>query len=64
MSANNVRDAVKLLLAAGVVRVVRVRRRKHPHYELVDECRDFPRLLGQVPRAIASSAFLPGFPLN
>jgi len=47
MSANNVRDAVKLLRAAGIVRVVRVRRRKHPHYELVEACRGFPRLLGQ-----------------
>lgn len=47
MSANNVRDAVKLLRTAGIVRAVRVRRRKHPRYELVEDCRGFPRLLAR-----------------
>jgi len=45
MSANNVRDALKLLVRAGIVRRVLVRRWKHPRYELVEGCREFGRLL-------------------
>lgn len=36
MSAGNVRDVVKLLLARGIVAQVRLRKRAHPMYELTD----------------------------
>ena len=45
MSANNVRDALRLLLARGIVQRTTVPRRRHAHYELSPVCRDFPRLL-------------------
>ena len=45
MSANNVRDVMKYLLDAQVVRRVTVRKKKHPHYELTERGREFQRLL-------------------
>lgn len=47
MSSNNARDALKLLQQKGIVRRVYVRKKAHPRYELVEACRDFPRLLRQ-----------------
>ena len=47
LSANNVRDAMRLLVAGGIVRRVCVRKKKHAHYELAEACRGFPRLLQQ-----------------
>ena len=45
MSANNVRDVMKCLLQAHVVRRVTLRKKKHPHYELTNLGREFQQLL-------------------
>ena len=45
MSANNVRDVMKYLLEAQVVRRATMRKKKHPHYELTELGREFQRLL-------------------
>ena len=45
MSANNVRDVMKYLLKAGVVRKVNIRQRSHPRYELTDLGEIFKDLL-------------------
>lgn len=47
MSANNVRDAIRLLRAWSVVRPVRLRRRAHLHYELTAQGRTYQALLRQ-----------------
>ena len=36
ISANNVRDIIKLFLARDIVRPVKIRKRAHPRYELTD----------------------------
>lgn len=45
ISANNIRDIVKLLLAKGIVKSIRVPRRAHLRYELTDLGRQMQRLL-------------------
>ncbi len=45
MSANNVRDVMKYLLEAQLVRRVTLRKKRHPHYELTDLGGEFQRLL-------------------
>ena len=45
MSANNVRDVIKYLAEAGVVQTVRMRKKKHPRYELTDLGLEFQKLL-------------------
>ncbi len=45
MSANNVRDVMRYLVDNGVVRVVRVRRKAHPRYELTELGHAFQQLL-------------------
>jgi predicted transcriptional regulator len=45
MSANNVRDAIKLLLERGIVRKVTVSREPHPSYELTEDGRAIRTLL-------------------
>jgi DNA-binding MarR family transcriptional regulator len=45
MSANNVRDAIRLMLAKGVVRAVRIRSERHPQYELTEVGRQLRELL-------------------
>jgi len=47
MSANNVRDVIRLLKAEGIVRPVKLKRRAHPQYELTDTGRQMQRLLAQ-----------------
>ena len=45
ISANNVRDIIRLLAAWGVVRPVQIRRKAHPRYELTDTGRAIQQLL-------------------
>ncbi len=45
MSANNVRDVIKLFLQRGVVRKVVIPRERHPRYELTETGRAFRRLI-------------------
>jgi len=45
ISANNIRDVMKLLLSKGIVRPVKVRRKAHLRYELTDLGRRLQRLL-------------------
>jgi len=47
MSANNVRDVMRLLVAWGVARPVQIRRRAHLRYELTEQGRVFQELLRQ-----------------
>jgi len=47
ISANNIRDVVKLLLEKGIVQKVFVRKRAHPRYELTDSGTQFRQLLMQ-----------------
>ena len=47
ISANNVRDIVKLFLARGIVQQVHVRKKAHPLYELTELGKKFQRLLLQ-----------------
>ena len=50
MSANNVRDVLKVLLHQGVVWQVRVRKKAHPLYELTDKGKRYRDLLLQAER--------------
>ena len=45
MSANNVRDVIRLFAARGIVRRVECRKHSHPRYELTDIGRTFQELL-------------------
>ena len=36
ISANNIRDVIKLLLEKGIVQKVHIRKKAHPRYELTD----------------------------
>ena len=45
ISANNIRDVVKLLLARGIVKPVKVSRKAHLRYELTDLGRQLQKLL-------------------
>lgn len=47
MSANNVRDVIRLLRTTGTVQAVKVRRKAHLHYDLTEQGRHFRRLLLQ-----------------
>lgn len=47
ISANNIRDVVKLLLKKGIVQKVCVRKKAHPRYELTDSGNQFRELLIQ-----------------
>ena len=47
ISANNIRDVVKLLLEKGIVQKVHVRKKAHPRYELTDSGKQFQQLLVQ-----------------
>ncbi len=47
MSANNVRDVIRLVLRRGIVRRIHVPRRAHPVYELTKQGQVFRRLLIQ-----------------
>ena len=47
ISANNVRDVIRFLLARGVVRSLKLKRRAHPVYELTDTGTRLQRLLLQ-----------------
>ena len=47
MSANNVRDVIKLFLQRGVVRPVKIKRKAHPRYELTEIGRQLQQLLSQ-----------------
>lgn len=48
MSANNVRDVIRYLVAHGIVRPVKVKKRVHPAYELTEVGQQMRRLLLQV----------------
>ncbi|HBG60707.1 MAG: hypothetical protein A2Y10_13095 [Planctomycetes bacterium GWF2_41_51] len=45
ISANNIRDVIKLLLENGIVRKVFLRKKVHPRYELTDSGHRFRELL-------------------
>lgn len=45
ISANNIRDIIKLLLRKGVVRGVSVKKKAHMRYELTEEGETFQKLL-------------------
>jgi predicted transcriptional regulator len=47
ISANNIRDVIKLLLEKGIVQKVFVRKKAHPRYELTDSGKQFRQLLIQ-----------------
>ena len=47
ISANNIRDVVKLLLEKGIVQKVFARKKAHPRYELTDSGNQFRELLMQ-----------------
>ena len=47
ISANNIRDVVKLLLEKGIVQKVYVRKKAHPQYKLTDSGNQFRELLMQ-----------------
>ncbi len=47
MSANNVRDVIRLFLKRRIVRRVHVHKHRHPRYELAEGCQDYRRLLLQ-----------------
>lgn len=47
ISANNIRDVVKLLLKKGIVQKVFVRKKAHPQYELTDSGSQFREILMQ-----------------
>lgn len=47
ISANNIRDVVKLLLEKGIIQKVYVRKKAHPQYELTDSGIQFRELLMQ-----------------
>ena len=50
ISANNIRDVVKLLLKKGIVQKVFIRKKAHPRYELTDSGNQFRELLMQSER--------------
>ncbi len=50
MSANNVRNVIRLFLAQGIVRPVRVRKKAHLRYELTELGRTFQALLRSAER--------------
>ena len=45
ISANNVRDIIKLFLARNIVRPVKIRKKAHPRYELTDSGTKLRQLL-------------------
>ena len=45
MSANNVRDVIRLFLAKGIVEPIKVKRKAHLHYELTDSGKKLQSLL-------------------
>ena len=45
MSANNVRDVMRLFLAKGIVMPVRIRKKKHLRYELTDTGKQLQEIL-------------------
>jgi DNA-binding MarR family transcriptional regulator len=47
ISANNIRDVVKLLLEKGIVQKVHVRKKAHPRYELTDSGNKLREILMQ-----------------
>ncbi len=47
ISANNIRDVVRLFLAKGIVQKVFVRKKAHPRYELTETGSKFQGLLAQ-----------------
>ncbi len=47
ISANNIRDVMRLLLERGIVQKVFVRKKAHPRYELTDSGKQFRQLLMQ-----------------
>ena len=47
ISANNIRDVVKLLLEKGIVQKVFIRKKAHPRYELTDSGNQFREILMQ-----------------
>jgi len=47
ISANNIRDVVKLLLEKRIVQKVYIRKKAHPRYELTDSGNQFRELLLQ-----------------
>ncbi|MBA7538831.1 hypothetical protein ES705_31108 [subsurface metagenome] len=47
ISANNIRDVMKLLLEKGLVQKVFIRKKAHPRYELTDSGNQFRQLLMQ-----------------
>ena len=52
ISANNIRDVIKLLLEKGLVQKVFVRKKAHPRYELTDSGSQFRQLLMQAESGI------------
>lgn len=52
ISANNIRDVVKLLLGKGLVQKVFVKKKAHPRYELTDSGSQFRQLLMQAESGI------------
>ena len=48
ISANNIRDVMRLLLTRGIVQKVFVRKMAHPRYELTESGQQFRQLLMQV----------------
>src|SRR2546426_3591713 len=53
MSANNVRDAIRLMLAKGIVRAVRINGHRHLQYELAEIGRICRELLLNAERSAA-----------
>ncbi len=51
ISANNIRDVMKLLYKKGIVQKVFVRKKVHPRYELTDSGKKFRELLIQAERS-------------
>lgn len=47
MSANNVRDVMRIFVRQGIVRKIYVKRQRHPRYELTEQSRVFRDLLLQ-----------------
>ena len=45
MSANNVRDVMKLLLKKGIVRTIKIKKKAHPRHELTDLGKNMRTLL-------------------
>ena len=47
ISANNIRDVIKLFLAEGIVQPIKIRKKAHPRYELTDFGNQLKQLLIQ-----------------